>query len=79
MRKLRLEVEALEVESFEAGDDGQGGTVLGHSWESCGGCGGATPNCTGDDPTCFSNCYTNCLGMDWCQTVSKLQFCCHDG
>lgn len=58
MRKLKLELESLEVETFPVADGEEGaGTVHAHSgWTNCGGitcimslcpdCGGPTADCT---------------------------------
>jgi hypothetical protein len=61
MRKLKLSIEALQVESFHAVESGSGrGTVPGHNWteyadESC------FESCNGScNQTCPLSCYGGC-------------------
>lgn len=55
MRKIRLEIDELAVESFDvaAGNKGKAGTVLGHGITQLAGC----PNIS--QGTCFQSCGTD--------------------
>jgi hypothetical protein len=63
MKKLHLDVDALEIESFEPGDAGaRQGTVLGHNTEVGGPC--------GNDHTCVTCVVMNtCLVAETCNGV----------
>ena len=63
MRKVRLDIEALEVESFDTGDgDGGKGTVRGHATYVAGcnsqgsNCQSCQLGCPQDTLTCFASC-----------------------
>lgn len=81
MRKLKLSLDALQVESFHAtGPEARRGTVPGHAWteyadescfESCnGGCGTTGTGGTGTGgsgaASCYGTCYASCGGSCTC-------------
>src|ERR1044072_6701568 len=66
MRKLKLEIEALEVTSFETRDgDGERGTVAGHGnlpLDTNRTCGDWMDSCNANRNTCWGSCYQNQCG-----------------
>jgi hypothetical protein len=86
MSKLKLRIDALEVESFATGVDARlTGTVQGHAPPpthkneiTCGATCDANPNCIiTDDPTCIEPCGTTLCGPDTSVTcpVDTVDFC----
>jgi len=81
MRKIRLNIDDLAVESFKtAGAEGKAGTVRGNGWTELEGCAvsdgaSACATCDGgcprDTSTCFASCrmtngYRVCIDPDGC-------------
>lgn len=87
MGRLRLEVDALRVESFEtaSGDSAPAGTVHGHAPPptrrneiTCGATCDNDPMCiVTDDPTCLEPCGTTLCGPETSATcpVDTVDFC----
>lgn len=84
MRKLKLSLDELQVDSFHAtGSDAQRGTVPGHSWtqhadESCfgtcdGGCtrdwGSCNGGCGSGGASCNGTCVNSCNGSCNCSAA----------
>jgi hypothetical protein len=76
MRKLKLEIADLRVESFHVAAEGRGGTVGGHAketlgcptgatcWGTCVSCNGTCDSCNATCATCAATCGTCACSAD---------------
>ena len=82
MKKLKLDFEALVVESFDAGRGAGGGTVHGRNWtaDSCEPCEPQQPddsiNYCGPAPTAYASCGWTCGSTCGCPNHTRVGWTC---